>query len=358
MGKITSFIGSLGYARKMQKCEEEGRKRLENLEFQKHLLFTWEITHQCNLECGHCFAESSPRNHDFIDEKVVERVAGESIKVFPKYGKRTIRITGGDPFLHTALYDIVRSFSSRKERLNYYGLDVETNGWWAVDDERAKEVVGKLKEAGADSLSMTNDYWHRLNSPFKNSEHASRIERVSKENDLLFRMITVAFPLLKFLNEKGELIPAATPIGRGRELPEEYWVSRGQAVSTDCFDNCRLKPSSFITPTPPYIHDEEVTLDPLGNVYLCNSGKQFKHASLSIGNVNKSPLTEILSTGIGSNPVMKLLREKGLRALTETAGLSAREHWRLYDKMTPCGLCHETLRVYGEKIAGRLAENQ
>ena len=96
---------------------------------------------------------------NFLGKKT--REIKENTKETENESPSSIRITGGDPFLHPKLYDIIKSFSSRKNLMQFSGIDVETNGWWATDDKTTKDIILKTKKAGANLISMTNDYWHQ-----------------------------------------------------------------------------------------------------------------------------------------------------------------------------------------------------
>ena len=377
--------------------ELDGRKEWIKYEPPYELLFTIEITDNCTLKCDHCFASSSPENNTFIDADLIENRAEDFIELFKLYspvsekmavqkysefksgklkkslygitklvkaqnflGKKTreikentketenespssIRITGGDPFLHPKLYDIIKSFSSRKNLMQFSGIDVETNGWWATDDKTTKDIILKTKKAGANLISMTNDYWHQKDSPFPNNEYGDRIERIAKKVGFRFRYITVGSPI------SSEHASGIAPVGRGRFLDEKYWDP------IDNSEECRLSPSPFFHPMS-YVKTDEVTIGPQGSVYLCNSGREFKDATLSIGNLYQKPITQIIKEDF--NPIVRLLREKGTRGLTELLGMPLKEHYSTYDKMTPCGLCHEMLRVHGKKINSLLKDNK
>lgn len=316
----------------------EYRKHEDQL-FSKHMLLTLEITHKCYLKCRHCFAESSSEKNDFLDAELIERLAENSVDIFFRYDGGNIRITGGDPFLHPQLFDIVKSFSSRNDRSKAH-IDVETSGGWAVSDEITRKIVGKSKNAGVGLISMTNDGYHREQKVFDNSEYFMRIDRICKEEGMKFRGILVNLPVDGTLSVKDgglDFLSLVTPIGRARNLPENYWSG------TLHQNECRLRPWDYCF---------DPTIDPYGNVYLCASGKCFDRINLSVGNLHDNSITEIL--GNTNSPIIELLRGEDVRGLSGLVGLSLVEHYELLDKMGPCGLCHEMLREYGCQISERL----
>lgn len=209
-----------------------------------------------------------------------------------------------------------------------------------------------MKEAGATLLSMTIDYWHSKEPKFPNDEHFKRISKLSEKSGLNFRYISLPMPNFNLEPENGEIFPPpeVTPIGRGRQLPEKYWGMHWQCRGR----GCRLNPPTQAI-APGYSPTDEITIGPGGNVYPCNSGKEFERASLALGNIYEKPLTDIVKE---ENKIVESIRERGLRTLTKAVGLSLREHWKMYDKFSPCGLCHEMLRENGKEIAERLQKDQ
>ncbi|KKB33131.1 radical SAM/SPASM domain-containing protein [Bacillus thermotolerans] len=57
---------------------------------------TFEITHKCNLECKHCYLESSPKVEDTLSLEEFKRIASEMYH----NGVLTCEITGGEVFVH------------------------------------------------------------------------------------------------------------------------------------------------------------------------------------------------------------------------------------------------------------------
>ena len=350
------------------------------------LLFTMEITDKCTLKCDHCFASASPDNNTFLDSDLVEKRADDLVELFQQYQPRNnesvaieyflfqakkegnmekynrlleemdelnlkaptsasqIRITGGDAFLHNNLYDIINTFSSRKDLMNFSSIDVETNGWWAVDDETAKDIILKTKKAGADCISMTIDVWHKKNSPFPNDEYGKRIQKLAEKLDFPFRYITSG--LSAVWGDWLDIKPTASPVGRARNLPESQW--EGDFLK---HYGCRTSYPNSLHPMG-YSKTDEITIGPQGNVYLCNSGREFEDANLSLGRWYEKPILQLMEED--SNPILRLLKEKGVRGLTELLGISLEKHYELYDKMSPCGLCHEMLRENGKEIMEKL----
>jgi hypothetical protein len=65
----------------------------------------------CNLSCAHCFVPSGPgnRRHDLLDRAHVASRVDEGVAL----GVREIYFTGGEPFIHPELIDILRDTLAR-----------------------------------------------------------------------------------------------------------------------------------------------------------------------------------------------------------------------------------------------------
>ncbi len=341
------------HAMLLSSFEDRARKEWTKTPYKKELLLTLTITDKCMLTCAHCFEESTPEKNTFLETGRVKDLAKEARNIFKGYNKRYIRITGGDPLLHDGVSEIIESFSRKRNSLKYSVLDVETNGWWAVNDKKTEEIVLRLKNSGATLLSASTDYYHKKSSEgkFDLSEHVDRIRKISAKQNLEFRGIKYLplfsdDPEIRKLEEMCGDIPEVTPIGRARLLNEKWW-GKYHLVCTS--HGCSLNPPAFAESN---FHTYGINISANGNVYSCISGKEFEHATLSIGNIYNKRLDEILKEQ--NNPIVNLIREKGLRKLAKLAGMDYMEHWKMYFKMTPCGECHEILREHGKEIAEKL----
>jgi MoaA/NifB/PqqE/SkfB family radical SAM enzyme len=80
-----------------------------------------EITPKCNLECRHCYAESSPRRSLFGDMTLQDwlRVLSEAAQL----GCRHVQFIGGEPTLHPQLSDMVAAAAAH----DYEFIEVFTN---------------------------------------------------------------------------------------------------------------------------------------------------------------------------------------------------------------------------------------
>ena len=80
----------------------------------------FQITRKCNLKCSYCYMDASINGEEipFSDiEKIVDYISEK--------GVMEVRLTGGEPTLHSCFTDIVRRLQER----NIY-VSIGTNGCW------------------------------------------------------------------------------------------------------------------------------------------------------------------------------------------------------------------------------------
>jgi len=83
------------------------------------LLFL-EITDQCNEQCIHCYAASSPACSDFLSLSEIKSVLRQAREL----GTPFVQLTGGDPLIHRDLPEIV----AYAYELDVAGIEIYTNG--------------------------------------------------------------------------------------------------------------------------------------------------------------------------------------------------------------------------------------
>ncbi|MDQ7001787.1 MAG: radical SAM protein [Ghiorsea sp.] len=83
------------------------------------LLFL-EITDQCNEQCIHCYASSSPACSDFLSLSEIKSILDQASSL----GTPFVQFTGGDPLIHRHLIEAV----AHAHGLGFSGMEIYTNG--------------------------------------------------------------------------------------------------------------------------------------------------------------------------------------------------------------------------------------
>jgi radical SAM protein with 4Fe4S-binding SPASM domain len=97
----------------------------------------WHITNKCNLRCKHCYQDDYTTDGEltFDEIKAVGNKIFETLHKWNKFGD--FSITGGEPFLHPHIFDILEFINSSYDVSR---MDILTNGIFIT-----QEVINKLK---------------------------------------------------------------------------------------------------------------------------------------------------------------------------------------------------------------------
>ena len=109
--------------------------------------FQWHLTDRCNARCSHCYQS----RHDDAAERPVEhlfRMADSIVSELPAH-RIAVNLTGGEPFLYPAFFELVRyleGFEAVEE------LNVITNG--TIASERVLDRLAAIKTSGTIKVSL------------------------------------------------------------------------------------------------------------------------------------------------------------------------------------------------------------
>ena len=98
----------------------------------------WHITNKCNLRCKHCYQEDYTTDNELSYEefKVVSDKVFATLHKWNKLGD--FSITGGEPFLHPQIFEILNIVNSSGDVSR---LDILTNGTLITQD-----IIDRLKQ--------------------------------------------------------------------------------------------------------------------------------------------------------------------------------------------------------------------
>ena len=115
------------------------------------------FTYKCNASCEFCYYNCSPKQGGLMS---VERAisAWQSLKELVGDNAK-IHITGGEPFLYwDRLVEILRE--AKEHNLGPVDM-IETNGFWATDEEIVKDRLKTLDGLGMNRLKISCDPFHQ-----------------------------------------------------------------------------------------------------------------------------------------------------------------------------------------------------
>jgi len=268
------------------------------------------MTYRCTFKCDHCFLYCTPKAKGVFTIDQIKAILDDSRNI-PTVDN--VFFEGGEPFL---FYDIMLEGVKYAAQMGL-SVGIVTNGYWAKTREKALKLLKPLKAAKISSISLSDDAFHygdKQDTPPKIA-HA-----VCEELGISNSYICIDPPSIKMdhsQNPKGEPIIGGGTVFKGRaveklsdELPTGNWQE---------FTTC---PHEDID-KPGRIH-----IDPFGNVFICQG--------ISIGNINKQPLSEIFKNyQPAKHPIFGPLLRGGPAQLAREYSFNPANEY-----IEPCHLCY------------------
>ena len=123
------------------------------------------LTYHCQASCAHCILRAGPDRH----EEVSLEDARDWIRQIAAYRNGyvcVLSLTGGEPFSNLDLLRAVMEIAAENKLL----VSVVTNGFWATERNRAKQLLQSLPEICF--ISISTDLYHQKFVPFENVKNA------------------------------------------------------------------------------------------------------------------------------------------------------------------------------------------
>lgn len=131
-----------------------------------------ELTSQCNEQCIHCYAGSSPQCHDFLSLDEIKAALNEACQL----GQPLVQLTGGDPLIHRDLVEAV----AHAHALGFPGIEIYTNGLLLTD--RLLEQLAPYRPSFAFSLYSHRPETHDAITQVSGS-HARTLAAIRRTRD-------------------------------------------------------------------------------------------------------------------------------------------------------------------------------
>ena len=125
--------------------------------------------YQCTAACRHCLYACSP---SYGDGYMTESTMDEMFGLLREGGCRSVHIGGGEPFLD------FEGLLTLLEQARIFGIVVdyiETNGYWATDEELIRKCLSALRKVGGDTFCISVDPFHCEHVPYKRPLHLARV---------------------------------------------------------------------------------------------------------------------------------------------------------------------------------------
>ena len=128
-------------------------KNLKKIEF--------VITYACTGRCKHC----SEGDHKSCGVHIDPAIAADAVKkIASAYDVKTVMTFGGEPLLYPeSVYAVMRA----AKESGVAHRQIITNGYFSKNEERIREVVRCLAEAGVNDLRLSADAFHQEYIPLE-----------------------------------------------------------------------------------------------------------------------------------------------------------------------------------------------
>jgi len=285
------------------------------------------LTYKCNAACEFCYYHCTPRKGGLMPVETC-LAAWRSLRVLAG-DEAKVHLTGGEPFL---FWDHLAAILQEGKKQDLGPVDmVETNGFWAADDQLVAERLNMLIALGVQRLKISVDPFHQ---EYVDIEAARRLARIAKE---MFGPDRVLIRWEKYLTDFGfRISDFRLPEERDRIYVDAYREHPFRFTGRAAGHLVELLASE---PAGAYLHEnclagflgaKGVHIDPYGNVF---SGTC---SGIIVGNINQTPLDEIWRAfHPKQNELIRTLCEKGPCGLLEKA-----ESLGYQERPAYAGKCH------------------
>jgi len=267
------------------------------------------LTYWCNAACADCYENSSPRKKRVMPLEDAKEYLKE-LKLLGCSGPG-FHFAGGEPFYN---YDhLMDCFRAAKEA-GMLPLDkLETNAFWATDDELVRERLTEIKELGIVELLVSCDVFHQEFVPIERVQRAVKIGReVLGEKGVRVRFqefLDDPIDVMK-LTEEEKLDAFRDEL---KQRPERI-VGRAAKALSRFVDRHPKETFANSGCEGPILKSRHIHIDPYGNIFPSGC------SGLILSNAKKQRLSEIYETlDYNDRPVLKMLVEDGPVPLLEMA---------------------------------------
>lgn len=280
------------------------------------------LSYKCNASCRHCMYACSPRwPGDWISEtdlKEILKVLAIYIEPAP-YGPGSVSVsyglhfTGGEPFLK---FSLLCKAVMLAEKFQIPSTFVETNCFWAKNDQDTRSKLFKLKKLGLKGIMISVNPFYLEYVPFENTRRCIDISlEIFGQNTMVYQLnfyqhfcqlgITGCLPLRDYLQLEGsseafqytEFFMMGRAAYQAHFLPDRF--TKTYPASTLCHQPCN----------PPFLREWHNHVDNYGNYIPGFCG------GLSLGDVRTLP--QLINDGINLDdyPILHFIIENDFDGL-------------------------------------------
>lgn len=287
-----------------------------------HLL----LTYRCNFECDHCFLWGSPWQSGTMTLEQIQKILQQAKD---HSTIKSIYFEGGEPFLY---YPILLKGIQLAAELGFE-TGIVSNGYWATTKEDALEWLHPFAET-LGSISVSSDLYH----------YSEELSRQARNAQSAARELGIELGFISIAQPDDESVE--TGVG---QLPEGWSGIKYQGrAAAKLANRVEGQPCQSFTGCP---HEDlrepgRVHIDPFGNMHICQG--------ISVGNIFKTPITEICeSYDADEHPITGALLNGGPAELAERYKLSPQQKYA-----DACHLCDWARRELRPQFSEILTPDQ
>ena len=275
--------------------------------------FIFEITTECNLQCGFCY-NAYTENQKVKKSLDVEKIKDLLLKVVHIPNVEWITFSGGEPLIYKELENVIKFLRKQSQ---YLKIGIASNGTLLNEDK-----INNLIDSGIDFfeiplLASDNKIYEEITKKAYLSKVKESMSLIKSRNIPLNTSITLN---LANLNEIESIMDLAfvlnsdmvslnrfTPTGLGKVNKEKYQLTKKQLSSiletankksfefniptfvTIPIENCLIPHSDYpyLRFSPCVCGKEKWLIDPFGNLRTCEQNEEI------IGNLFESSFLEL-----------------------------------------------------------------
>ena len=144
-----------------------------------------EILRLCPNNCKHCSSDSGPNTNDYIIPLDIIKNVFDGLK---RLGAEEVSISGGEPFLHKDLVNIVKYGKEKGFKIFVYtsGIIFDNNNKYTYLNE---EIIKELSEINLDKLifnfqSLKEDVYNNIMGTNGNLNLVKKSIEISRKNNI------------------------------------------------------------------------------------------------------------------------------------------------------------------------------
>ena len=240
------------------------------------------LTYKCNCSCEFCYYHCNPDKGGLmpVDMAIgawqsLKNLAGDNAK---------IHLTGGEAFLYWEYLENIL-IEAQKQNLGEVDL-IETNGFWATDDDIIKKRLKRLDELGMHRFKISTDPFHQ---EYVEIEPVRRLAKIAKD---ILGNERVLIRWEKYLENPVEMknIPPAERNQEYINAMEDYpcrFTGRAAGKLAELVASKPIEIFENLNCKSDFLGAKGVHIDPFGNVF---SGTC---SGIIFGNLNQTSLENI-----------------------------------------------------------------